>query len=373
MSLKLFDIEATNIWVRFLLLGLILVINLNEKVDIFFIVAYLLSIFILTLAQELVEYRKVKFILYIMALGSSLAFMMVDFQIGFVGVICLITEVVTKIKCGSAVFLSVIFVIIMGRLNLQDNVIYLILAMIDVYITNEFWKKSIQIKKEKEGLDELKEKFYKNIEGQKEYKSLSKQNLVLAKLDERNRIGSEMHDKIGHVLAGSIMRLEASKIVLDKDKEKGLEMMDEAISNLRTGMDDIRHIIHKITPQADEMGINKIKRELEEKFLNSNIKINFNALGNIDKIKFSEWIIFEKIIMELSTNTLKYAKCKNIYVEIQALNKITRLSFKDDGVGTYKLSKGFGLSKIEEMVIKNNGTITINTIGGFEVIIILKG
>lgn len=367
MRLELFNIGVENVCIRFLLLGLVLVLNINEKANIFLVVVYLLSIFILTLGQELLENKKGKLILYTIALVVSVLFMDVNFQIGFVGAICLITEVVIRIKCGSAIFFSVIFVFVMGRLE------FLIITGIDIYFTSVFRKKNILIKKEKEELEYLKEKFYKNIEGQKEYKSLSEQNLVLAKLEERNRIGSEMHDKIGHVLAGSIMRLEASKIVLDKDKEKGLEMMDEAISNLRTGMDDIRHIIHKITPQADEMGINKIKRELEEKLLNSNIKINFNALGNIDKIKFSEWIMFEKIIMELSTNTLKYAKCKNIYVEIQALNKITRLSFKDDGVGAYKLSKGFGLSKIEEMVIKNNGTITINTIGGFEVIIILKG
>ncbi|MGL5415771.1 MAG: sensor histidine kinase [Clostridium sp.] len=372
MKLKLFEIGVENVCIRFLILILVLVLNINDRIEIFPVVIYLLSIFIFTLGQELIEYKKGKLMLYILAIVFSIVFMRINFQIGFVGVICLITEIVVQIRCGSAIFLSIIFIFVMGRLNCGDNIIYLVIASIDVYFTNGFRKKNILIKREKEDLEILKEKFYKSIEGQKEYKSLSEQNLVLAKIEERNRIGSEMHDKIGHVLAGSIMRLEASKIVLDRDKEKGLDMIDEAILNLRTGMDDIRHIIHKITPQVDEMGINKIKRELEEKFLNSNIKINFNALGNIDKIKFSEWIMFEKIIMELSTNTLKYAKCKNIYVEIQVLNKMIRLSFKDDGIGVYKLNKGFGLNKIEEIVIKNNGTITINTVGGFEVIITLK-
>ncbi|MGL4873385.1 MAG: hypothetical protein ACRC30_01880, partial [Clostridium sp.] len=156
----MFDLRIENVCIRFLLLGLVLVLNINEKANIFLVVVYLLSIFILTLGQELLENKKGKLILYTIALVVSVLFMNVNFQIGFVGAICLITEVATRIKCGSAIFFSVVFVFVMGRLEFEDNVIYLIITGIDIYFTSVFRKKNILIKKEKEELEYLKEKFY---------------------------------------------------------------------------------------------------------------------------------------------------------------------------------------------------------------------
>lgn len=375
MSDTCFEIYSENILIRFFSIILIVILNLNKNIDIFYIVTYILILFILTLGQEMVKNKKLKMLYYFLAIVSAMVFFRIDYFIGVVTIICLISEIVIKFKYGMMIWIVALIFFALYSVYIADvenGLISLMIGILNVYVIKAIYKYRKLAKRENEKLEEIKEKFYRNMQEHNKYKDLSEQNIRMAKLEERNRIGREMHDKIGHVLAGSIMRLEASKIILNSDKEKGVSMMDESIENLREGMNDIREIIHKITPKRDEIGINRIKNELNEKFVNSGIKISFNTLGDLDQISFNRWIIFERIVMELSTNTLKYAECKNVVLSFEVLNKIIRFSFKDDGKGNVNLKKGFGLSKIEEEVMNNYGIMTINSSDGFQVIITLK-
>ncbi|WP_297632391.1 histidine kinase [uncultured Clostridium sp.] len=375
MNNKCFEIYSENILIRFFSIILMVILNLNENIDIFYIVTYLLILFILTLGQEMVKNKNLKMLYYFLAIVSAIIFFKIDYIIGVITIICLISEVIIEFKYGIILWITALIFFALYSVYIvavENGLICLIVGILNIYVIKTIYKYRMLAKRENEKLEEIKEKFYRNMQEHNKYKDLSEQNIRMAKLEERNRIGREMHDKIGHVLAGSIMRLEASKIILNSDKEKGVSMMDESIENLREGMNDIREIIHKITPKRDEIGINRIKNELNEKFVNSGVKISFNTLGDLDKISFNKWIIFERIVMELSTNTLKYAECKNVVLSFEVLNKIIRFSFKDDGIGNMNLKKGFGLSKIEEEVMNNNGIMTINSLNGFQVIITLK-
>lgn len=375
MSDRYFEIYSENILIRFFSIILVVILNLNKNIDIFYIVTYILILFILTLGQEMVKNKKFKILYYFLAIVSAIVFFKIDYFIGVVTIICLISEVIIKFKYGTILWITALIFFALYSVYIvavENGLICLMIGILNVYVLKSIYKYRVLAKRENEKLEEIKEKFYRNMQEHSKYKDLSEQNIRMAKLEERNRIGREMHDKIGHVLAGSIMRLEASKIILNSDKEKGISMMDESIENLREGMNDIREIIHKITPKRDEIGINRIKNELNEKFINSGIKISFNTLGDLDKVSFNKWIIFERIVMELSTNTLKYAECKNVALSFEVLNKIIRFSFKDDGNGNINLKKGFGLSKIEEEVMNNDGVMTINSADGFQVIITLK-
>lgn len=375
MSDKYFEIYSENILIRFFSIMLIVLLNLSENINIFYIVTYLLVLLILTLGQEMVKNKNFKMLYYFLAIVSAIVFFRIDYFIGIVTLICLISEVIIKFKYGIILWITALIFLALYSVyvaDVENGLICLMIGILNVYVIKTIYKYRTLAKRENEKLEEIKEKFYRNMQEHNKYKDLSEQNIRMAKLEERNRIGREMHDKIGHVLAGSIMRLEASKIILNSDKEKGVSMMDESIENLREGMNDIREIIHKITPKRDEIGINRIKNELNEKFVNSGIKISFNTLGDLDQISFNRWIIFERIVMELSTNTLKYAECKNVVLSFEVLNKIIRFSFKDDGKGNVNLKKGFGLSKIEEEVMNNDGIMTINSSDGFQVIITLK-
>ena len=74
----------------------------------------------------------------------------------------------------------------------------------------------------------------------RENKEFIRQSEYTYKLEERNRLSQEIHDKIGHSMTGALIQLEAAKRVLDIDKEKASELLQNAINISKDGIENIR-------------------------------------------------------------------------------------------------------------------------------------
>ena len=367
------DIDVENIVMRAIACIILIMLNVNLKGDEFYIILYILTVCIFTLIQEISKNINIKTLMYALNFISGIIFLFSGFRVCAILLIVLILEALIQIKFGG-ISSAIIMVMIVLTINIEsiDKIIYIITILNTLYILRSLKYTKEKLKIERKENDILRDKLYLNVKKFNDYIEFSNQNVKMAKLEERNEIGRKMHDKIGHVIAGSLMSLEAAKIVLKSNHEKGIEIIDESISNLRTGINDIREIIHKITPKNEELGVSRIKKILKDKLLNSHINLIFNVEGDIKNISSNNWIIIENIVLELSTNSLKYSKCKNIDVKIQVLNKIIRIRFKDDGIGCKNFKAGFGLKKIEDEVVRSGGLIVINSEIGFEVIVSLK-
>ena len=219
---------------------------------------------------------------------------------------------------------------ILNNNNLKN--IFIILGLILILIFNNENKNS-KIK----NIDLTQEEQRKVIYGlQKkilEDKNIQEQILHTARLEERNNISSRLHDKIGHTISGTLLQLEAIKIILDSDKVKGFLMLDTCINNLRNGMEEIRMTLRNIKPAEEELGINRVKKILDEKIKNTSIRGKVLYSGDLEKIDSKLWIIFIQAITELTTNSAKYSKAKLIIVNIEVLNRFIKLEVKYRGKG----------------------------------------
>ncbi|MDU5107452.1 histidine kinase, partial [Clostridium sp.] len=252
--------------------------------------------------------------------------------------------------------------------DLKNALIILVnmLAFIVIY--------ELQAKKIKK-LDEIQEdqrKLIYNLQKKMAQEmDIQEQILYTARLEERNNISSRLHDKIGHTISGTLLQLEASKFILDKDKDKGFSMLESCIENLRKGMDEIRMTLRNIKPAEEELGINRIRRILDEKIKGTKINGKVTYAGNLDKISASLWMAFMHIITELTTNSIKYSGGDLIEIKIEILNKFIKLEVKDNGLGCEKVKKGIGLRNIEESISNLKGKMIINNEDGFDVIILI--
>lgn len=219
-----------------------------------------------------------------------------------------------------------------------------------------------------ENLKDKNEKLIKNLQSNEEYEN---QMIYTLKLEERNKIAQEIHDKLGHTISGSIMQLEASKLLMEVDPEKSKSIMQTSIDSLRSGMESIRSTLKNIKPPAEQMGINKIKLLVNSFSQKSGINGRVFYEGNIDIITYKKWKIIYDNISEALTNAMKYSAAKNLWVKIQVLNKMVKTEIKDDGKGCIQYSKGLGITGIEERTENINGKIIIDGSDGFSVIILL--
>lgn len=219
--------------------------------------------------------------------------------------------------------------------------------------------------------DDLREKnFQLNMRLAKDNEH-EKQVRYMSQLEERNKIAQDIHDSIGHTISGSLMQLEAARLLIDKNREKADEILENVINVLREGMEHIRSTLRNIKPAKEQIGINKIKLLLDEFTLRSGIKSNLLYSGNMEKIAFIQWKIINDNINEVLTNTLKYSKATSVRVTIEVLNKFVKIEVKDNGIGAYNLKKGLGIRGIEERTEEIGGKVIVDGSMGFSVIFLL--
>lgn len=176
---------------------------------------------------------------------------------------------------------------------------------------------------------------------------------------ERKRIASELHDRVGGLLATLNLHFE----VLTEKKElleEGLQIQQL----IKASIDEVRTISHNLHGIGQSKGLYNSLEQLRYGIASSG-KIDMNLFYEIGDIILPEIVNSElyKIVQELSTNTLKHAKAKKITVQLSVIENVLHLIYEDDGVGfdVDTSKKGLGILNVAERVEKCNGTWHIDS------------
>ncbi|WP_346898884.1 sensor histidine kinase [Clostridium sp. UBA7503] len=292
---------------------------------------------------------------------NSIFFTLIPFTFFDIGILM-------NIKLSYSFMVTILFITILPKDIVMNYLLFAIFYYIAAKILINKVSKIDKLWKENLMLREKIDKYTREVEKEKNY---SKQIIYTTKLEERNKLSKEMHDKVGHTIASSLMHLEATKLVIDKDKNEAKNMINTTIQVLRKGMDDIRETLKIIKPSEEQLGINRVKSIMEDAFSHNSYGYTFNHCGNIDKLTYSHWTCIINNLIEGITNIKKHSTGNNASLNIEVLNKIVRVSIKDNGDGAVNIKKSIGLKAMEERVIDLGGNISFNGENGFTIIMIL--
>ena len=206
-----------------------------------------------------------------------------------------------------------------------------------------------------------------------EVKAELKKNMLKAEnqvLEERAALSQTLHDKLGHNINGSIYQLEGVKILMDKEPEKSRSMIQAVIDQLRTGMDEIRAILRKERPEKKELALLQLYKLCED-CNGKGVETVFSKEGDISQISDELWEVILDNAFEAVSNSMKYARCRHIDINLVIMNRMLRCSIKDDGIGCKEINDGMGISGMRQRVRKVNGTLSFETEAGFMVTMLL--
>ncbi|MGG7164661.1 sensor histidine kinase [Clostridium ihumii] len=335
-------------------------------------IIFLLLIIITTISIHLIQDRFNKFML-VFQMIISFYFSIMYTPIAILFFYVSLVDLLLNFKLYTIANIAIIIVINLGIDDNKTQAIRFIIISLAYLCCKKNYEMVIEdnlkcrreIEEKRIYIKGLNEKINKEIK----YRN---QALYTKDLEIRNELAGKVHDRVGHTIAGSIMQLEACKIVLKSDdKEKTCNMINNTIGVLRSGMNEIRKTLREIRPLDEQIGINKVKLLLEEKVQDTGFNFSLDYKGDMEKIDKEQWIFILDFIMETSTNTLKYSKGNHIGVKIEAFNKMCKTQVSDNGVGCKYIKKGIGLKSIEENALKLGGNILINSNEGFEVILLI--
>ncbi len=262
-------------------------------------------------------------------------------------------------------FLFVLAPVLLIRENFE--LMYALVAALcfTVFVMNEIF--SIRLTKFESQMDQMRKNIQKLTKNLNENNEYIRQSEYTFKLEERNRLSQEIHDKIGHSMTGALIQMEASKRLMEIDKGKAQELLQNAINISKDGIENIRLTLKNMKPPTEQLGINRIKLFIDEFSAQHNIKTNFLYEGNVEIITAIQWKIIHENLTEALTNSMKYAEATAVSIEIHVLNKLIKLEIKDNGKGAQKITKGLGIVGMEERTASINGTIIVDGLEGFTV------
>ena len=189
-------------------------------------------------------------------------------------------------------------------------------------------------------------------------------------LEERAELSQVLHDKLGHNINGSIYQLEAVKVLMEKEPEASKKMVQAVIDQLRGGMDEIRAILRKERPKKYKLAILQLE-QLCEDCRAKGVEAELIIEGEMKDIPEQYIEVILDNAYEAVSNSMKYAKCSKIKINIYVLNKMIRCSISDNGIGCKEIVDGMGISGMRKRIRGINGILDFETEAGFTINMLL--
>ena len=190
----------------------------------------------------------------------------------------------------------------------------------------------------------------------------------LAVLEERDRIGMDLHDGIIQSIYGVGLGLEGAQLMLNEDPQAAKERIHQAIGGLNQAIRDIRAYILDLRPRqlGNEGLLNGVKRLIAEYRAHTFSEVNFTGPeSDLKDLPHSQSLALFHICQEALANAAKHAKAKNVQVAIWTTNERALLEISDDGKGfdTEKMhsSIGHGLANMQTRAHAVGGEFDISS------------
>jgi signal transduction histidine kinase len=196
---------------------------------------------------------------------------------------------------------------------------------------------------------------------------LNVQGRRLAILEERDRIGMDLHDGIIQSIYAVGLTLEHARLLLKDTPAQAGSRIEQAVSDLNSTIRDIRAYILDLRPRQlkDENIIQGINRLVQEFRANTLIDVTLTSpKEGISNLPEAQAVALFHICQEALANIAKHAKARNVEVTLWTTAERALLEVHDDGRGfdteKTRLSIGHGLSNMETRALNAGGEVDIS-------------
>ena len=179
----------------------------------------------------------------------------------------------------------------------------------------------------------------------------------LAAMAERERIGRDLHDLLGHTLSVIVLKSELAGKLLDRDANAARAQIGEVESVARQALAQVREAVAGIRSTGLQAELAAARLAL----LSADVHLD-QRLPSVAMDEKTENVM-AMAVREAVTNILRHAGARRVEVELREDGDRVMLSIADDGRGGI-VRHGNGLTGMKERLASVRGTLDVDSAVG---------
>lgn len=186
--------------------------------------------------------------------------------------------------------------------------------------------------------------------------------------EERNRIASDLHDRLG-------ARLSSIKLLFQSDDSQ--EMKLKVLESINEAIKETREISHNLsTDMLTRFGIDTAIKDIVRSINDAGqIQADFESYGLQERLPLEIERNIYHVALELINNTIKHAQASHLMVQISCVDDEINVFYEDNGVGfdpQQFANSGMGLRSIYARMNAIKGAVYVNSKPGKGINVVLS-
>lgn len=204
------------------------------------------------------------------------------------------------------------------------------------------------------------------VENARLYREVSR----LAVVDERARIGMDLHDGVIQSIYAVGLTLETVQIVMKEHPDRAARLLDDAIAGLNESIRDIRNFILDLRPRKFSGDLGEgIQRLVREFRANALVEVELNLdLESLPELPSAVANAIFMTTQEALANISRHAQANQVAVQLQNSHGTVELKISDDGRGfdpaEARHTLGHGIANMEARAREMDGDFEVSSSPG---------
>lgn len=179
-------------------------------------------------------------------------------------------------------------------------------------------------------------------------------NLLLAE-NERNRIGQDLHDSLGHTFAMLSVKTDlALQLFQMQAYPQVVKELREIQQISKESMREVRTIVENLKSRTLTSELETVKKMLEIAGIEVETDNQLDTASLTQELESTA----SMILLELVTNIIKHAKASKAYLKLERTEKEAILTVSDDGCGFTSI-EGDELHTVRDRVLPFSGEVRV--------------
>jgi signal transduction histidine kinase len=190
----------------------------------------------------------------------------------------------------------------------------------------------------------------------------SREQLVLAREEERRRLRRDLHDDLAPTLASLGLTASTAADLIHTNPTTATALVKELQSEIRATVGNIRRLVYDLRPPTlDELGLLAAVRERAAQYTNApaGVHITVDAPAELPALPAAVEVAAYRIVQEALENVSKHSQAQQCAIRFANHNGL-EIEITDDGIGLPpNITPGVGLRSMRERAEELGGSCVI--------------